>query len=66
MKKFRVYWAVIADYEIEIEAHSLNEALEKARLGEGDEVSISYNETLDGTAWLVEDPDTGETLEVDQ
>lgn len=47
----------------EVEADSVEHALELIRAGEGDEVSCEYSHTLSEDTWSVEDADGNEVRE---
>ena len=54
--KYTVHRREIHFSLVEVEADSIQEAVDKVSTGEaGDEISLNYSETLEPETWLVED-----------
>lgn len=55
--KYTITVKEVHDSYVEIEADSPEQAIEKVKAGEGEEVSIEYNRTLDSETWNVHEND---------
>lgn len=53
MKTYTITVKEIHDSYVEVEANSPEEALEKCKNGEGDEIAVEYVRTLDESTWNV-------------